>query len=119
MRELKRELDIRRYRLDALCAGDRPEVYRGDRRAPCRHEATIVRGEADHEIEICYDSYYEPDNPGSWDEPSYKGGWEIEQAYILKKGTWRPTHLSDDEKELLIEELRMEAYWDDQPDDRP
>jgi hypothetical protein len=116
MRELKRELDIRIHRLNARGAAGRPDVFR---RAPCHYETTIVRGEADHEVIVCYDSYYEPDLPGSWDEPAYKGGWEIEQAYILRKGTWRPTHLSSSEEKALIEECRDRAYWDDQPDDRP
>ena len=89
---LKSKVLNRLDRLDRLCAGNRVTPLLNP---PGEHEGTIIRGEDDHELEICYDIDYEPAQRGGWDDPSWNESATAYNAFFRRSnGLWYPLELT-------------------------
>lgn len=107
---LKCKVRYRLDRLDRLCAGNRVEPLLNP---PGRHEGTIYRGDADHELEVCYDIEYEPSQSGGWDDPSWDESAKAYGAYFRRaNGLWYPIELTQSESSEFGAQYIADRDWE-------
>lgn len=98
-----RELVALRLRLlDAKCAGKRPTVRRY---VPLGYDVTIYRGPYDDLVELVVEADWHPGCCVSWDCPGEDAGWDIGQAWVKRRGTWRTVTLNKREVRQIEQEL--------------
>ena len=89
-------------RLNQLCAAGRQTVRRVP---PSGYDVTIYRGPLDEPVDLVVEADWSPGCCVSWDCPGEPEGWEVGQAWMKRRGTWRTVQLSKIEVEQVEHEL--------------
>ena len=94
MTSRERYLQRRCARLNQLCAAGRQTVRRVP---PSGYDVTIYRGPLDEPVDLVVEADWSPGCCVSWDCPGEPEGWEVAQAWVKRRGTWRVVQLSPQE----------------------
>jgi len=98
-----------------ICTAGRPSVFR---HPPGQFETSVSHPHSDFEMLVSYDVYYEPEQRGGWDDPSWGASTELEDVWIERRGYWREydpdnwlkRRLESDSMGQIVDNRARDAY---------
>ena len=92
----------RAHRLDRLCIAGRVTARRY---APEGYDVTIYRGPHSEPVDLVVEAEWHNGERPAFDCPADRSGWDIVNAWVLRRSSWRLVRLSADDLRQVEKEL--------------